>query len=138
ERTRDCVLQQHFVGFEALPVHVLDLRRIKVHGEDADRQEHAKDDVQQRNARGNGKLQLQKAILSAQARGRARPSCIHSKWVGGDGLRCLKYSSPLPKYRTAGHCGQFSVPSSQFSVRSSGTRLLRTKNWELRLALVYN
>ena len=56
ERTRDRVLQQHFVGFETLPVHVLDLRRVEVHGEDADGQQHAKDDVQQRNARGNGKL----------------------------------------------------------------------------------
>ena len=69
QRTGDRVLQQHFVGLEALPVHVLDLRRVEVHGENTDGQQHAKDDVEERNARGNGKLQRQKAVLSAQARG---------------------------------------------------------------------
>ena len=60
QRTRDRVLQQHFVGLEAVPVHVLDLRRVEIHGKNADGQQHAKDDVEQRNARGNGQLQRQR------------------------------------------------------------------------------
>jgi hypothetical protein len=69
QRARDRVLQQLFVGLEPLAVQGLDLRRVKIHGDDADGQEHAKDDVEEWNARGNGKLQWQKAVLSAQARG---------------------------------------------------------------------
>ena len=121
QRTRDRVLQQHFVGFQALPIHGLDLRRVEVHREDTDGQEHAQDDVKQFNARGNVKLQWQKAILSAQARGWAGPCpcCIHSKLLSRADLRCLKYNAPLRKYHAAGDRGKFSVASSQFSASNS-------------------
>jgi hypothetical protein len=45
-------LQQPLVGFEGLAIHLLDLRRVEVHGKDTDCQQHAKDDVQERTARG--------------------------------------------------------------------------------------
>ncbi len=56
QRTRDRVLQQHFVGFKPRAVHVLDLNRIEIHGKNADRQQYAENDVEKRNARRNGQL----------------------------------------------------------------------------------
>jgi hypothetical protein len=69
KRTRDRILQQHFVGLQALPVHLLDLPGVKVHRQNADRQQYAEDDVEERNPRGNGQFQGQKTVLSSPSSG---------------------------------------------------------------------
>ena len=50
ERARHRILQQHLVGLQAVPVNGLDLRRVEIHGDDADHQKHTEDDVQNRDA----------------------------------------------------------------------------------------
>ena len=79
--TRDRILQQHFVGLEALPVHRLDLRRVEVHGQNADREQHAKDDVQERNARGNGQFERQRQSCRPKRGGALVPSSSILRWV---------------------------------------------------------
>ena len=51
QRAGDRVLQQHFVGFEPVAVDGLHLRRIEVHGNNADDQKDAEDYVENRDAR---------------------------------------------------------------------------------------
>ena len=57
QRARDGILQQHLVGFEAIAIDRLHLRRVEVHRDDADRDQHAEDHVQDWYARRNGQLQ---------------------------------------------------------------------------------
>ncbi len=45
------ILQQHLVGLQPVPIDGLDLGRIKIHRDDADDQEHAENDIQNRDAR---------------------------------------------------------------------------------------
>ena len=57
QRAGDGILQQHLVGVEAIAINRLHLRRVEIHRDDADRDQHAEDDVQDWYARRNGQLQ---------------------------------------------------------------------------------
>ena len=52
ERARHRVLQQHLVSLQDVAIIDLDLRRVEVHRDDADDQEHTEDYIENRDARG--------------------------------------------------------------------------------------
>src|SRR6185437_7495454 len=52
----DGVLQHHFVGLQAVPVHGNHLLRIEIHRDHADQHEHTEDEVKDGNARGYGQF----------------------------------------------------------------------------------
>ncbi len=83
ERSSNRVLQEHFVGLKALPVHRFNLRRIEVHRDDTEREQYAKDDVEQGHAIRYGQLQLQKTVLRRGRGGTLVPSePILGLWTG--------------------------------------------------------
>ena len=50
QRTRHRILQQHLVGLQAVPVDSLNLRRVEIHGDDADHQKHTENYIENRDA----------------------------------------------------------------------------------------
>ena len=59
QRARDRILQKLFVGLQGFAIVRLDLRRVEVHGHNADGDQHAQDDVQDRNSRRIGHFERQ-------------------------------------------------------------------------------
>ena len=64
ERARYRILQKSFVSYEAIAVDGLNLRRIEIHRNHTDRNQHAKNDVKDGNARGNGQFQRQSGPMA--------------------------------------------------------------------------
>ena len=59
QRARHRILQKHLVGLQPSPVQFFHLRRVEIHGHHTDRQQHAQDDVDQRDPRRDGQFQWQ-------------------------------------------------------------------------------
>jgi HPt (histidine-containing phosphotransfer) domain-containing protein len=54
QRTRHRVLQQHLIGFQPVAINGFHLRRVEIHGHNADGHQYAQDHVKDGNARRNG------------------------------------------------------------------------------------
>src|SRR5271166_6769065 len=110
QRSGDRVLQQHFVGLQTVAIDGFDLRRIEIHGNDADHQKHAENYIQDRNARRIGCCRRQAATLDevVSAVGRSGGG-LHSILVSLVSERVITrvktWRLPLPKYWQDGTTG---------------------------------
>src|ERR1700692_4156276 len=90
ERTSHRVLQEHFVGLEALPIHGLNLGRIEIHGKHANCEQYGENHEEERNARGNWECEWQKSNPVGPPAG-GHQSVLDSFYVGdGERTQVLK------------------------------------------------
>ena len=64
QRARDRVLQQHFVGLEAVAIDSFEARGIEIHGHNANGEQHPKNDVEDGQTRGRWRSYAQNGSLS--------------------------------------------------------------------------
>ncbi len=65
ERACNCVLQEAFVGDQAIAVDGFHLRRVKIHGHDADQHQHTEDDIQNGQAGWRWQFQRQSGPMTS-------------------------------------------------------------------------